>query len=75
MTASRDVSLVTKVTMEPGAREYAFDVPVGVLRRSLNAIAFEFGYARSPREAKVSDDGRTLAVLFDYIHLEQKRVP
>ena len=67
--------LVTRVTMEPGAREYAFDVPHGVLRRSLNAIAFEFGYARSPREAKISDDGRALAVLFDYIHLEQKRVP
>jgi hypothetical protein len=67
--------LLTKVTMESAVREYAFDVPPGVLRRSLNAIAFDFGYARSPREAKVGDDNRPLAVLFDYVHLVQKRVP
>jgi hypothetical protein len=67
--------LLTKVTMDSGTREYAFDVPRGVLRRSLNAIAFDYGYARSPRDARISDDSRPLAVLFDYVHLEQKRVP
>ena len=67
--------LLTRVTMESGVREYAFEVPPGVLRRSLNALTFDYGYARSPREAKVGDDNRELAVLFDDVHLEQKRVP
>lgn len=63
---------IATTTMESGLREYAFDVPAGVIRRSLNAIVFDYGYARSPREAGVSDDNRTLAVLFDEIALEQK---
>ena len=68
-------ALITRVTMQPGVHEYAFDVPSRVLRRSLNAIAFDYGYARSPREAKVGDDDRQLAALFDDVHLELKRVP
>jgi hypothetical protein len=67
--------LVTRMTLEPRVREYVFNVPAGALRRSLNAITFGYGYARSPREVKTGDDNRPLAVVFDYVHLEQKRVP
>jgi hypothetical protein len=67
--------LIANLTMDAGVREYGFDVPGRVLRRSLNAVTFDYGYARAPREVKVSDDTRRLAVLFDYIYLEQKRVP
>jgi hypothetical protein len=62
-----------RVTLENRFREYELDVPPGFLKRSVNVIAFEYAYARSPRElGRQSSDARRLAARFDYIHLLMK---
>jgi len=48
---------------------YAMDIPASAIRPNLNQFRFRFGYAVSPAVLGLSNDSRTLAVLFDEIRL------
>jgi hypothetical protein len=63
-----DMTLVERI-LEPGFREYEFEVPPKFLTRSVNVITFRYTYARSPLGLGRRSDGRELAARFDYIRL------
>ena len=60
---------ITSLSLEPVTHQYDVPVPAGAIRRNLNSIRFELGYSVSPRDAGLSNDGRSLAVMFDRIRL------
>ena len=66
---------IATTALRSGVHEYAFDVDGRRLRRSVNGVRFRYGSAFSPRNLKISDDPRPLAVLFDRIRLEQRPRP
>jgi hypothetical protein len=60
---------IATLTLQPGMAQYQVPVPASALRRNLNGIRFEFGYSMSPRDAGLSNDARSLAVMFDRIKM------
>ena len=60
---------VGRIVMNPGISRYELDIPVEVWRTNLNLIQFTFGYVMSPADARVSNDPRPLAVMFDSLQL------
>lgn len=62
---------VGRVELSDGYADYEFRVPGHVLGRGLNHIELRYGYALSPRDAGIGDDGRVLAVRFDTLVFEQ----
>jgi hypothetical protein len=59
-------------TLDPGFRDYTFDVPPALLKRSVNVITMHYAQARSPQAAGRGGDDRPLAVRFDYIQFLPK---
>jgi len=67
-----DGAPLTRVEMRPEMSVYEVAIPNDSLQGSLSEIAFRFAYTRSPLEAGVSDDARSLAALFDTIELVRR---
>jgi hypothetical protein len=61
-----------RVEMRPEMSSYEVEIPIAALQRNLSEIRFRFAYNISPLEAGVSNDARSLAVLFDTIELIRK---
>jgi hypothetical protein len=60
------------IALKPGLQTYTVELAAGIFHPNLNLIQFRYAYTKSPAEAGLSSDARSLGVLFDNLKLKRQ---